>query len=335
MTLVVARVQDGRIAVAADTLISAHGAAMPMKEWALKSICLPANVCVSYSGSPELAARDFKRFWDQNPQGTSIERTIEFFEQSSLTTGNDYIIAFAETVELVTIRDGRRLDWVSNTHWIGDKLAYDRFRKYEIQRGQTYEQGRAVNAVLFADEVTGSPASNLYSTMRNVVSDPEVPSVAGFVSVLSTRDTGFRHSVYSDILLDWPSELDAAEILKLTDKFDLRTSGENDGVSISQISAGYYNSNTVAFYLLKGRLLVIFWPDKDLRTSCIVCRDVEPTQIAATLDERLGFPFRALCWVFSAPEGISLPFERRNPDHGVSMALRCEVNTMPRTEAPI
>ena len=39
-------------------------------------------------------------------------------------------------------------------------------------RGRQYEQGRAVNAALFADEMTGSPASDLYSVMRNVVAQP-------------------------------------------------------------------------------------------------------------------------------------------------------------------
>jgi hypothetical protein len=58
---------------------------------------------------------------------------------------------------------------ISKTHWIGDKAAYERFRKYEHHRGHQHEHGRAVNAALFADEMTGSPASDLYSIMRNVV----------------------------------------------------------------------------------------------------------------------------------------------------------------------
>ena len=119
-----------------------------------------------------------------------------------------------------------------------------------------YELGRAVNAALFADEMTGSPASDLYSVMRNVLLNRDVPPVGGFVTVLSNRDIGFRFSVYSDVLLDWPMEQDELGILQLTDKFDLRASGENDRCSVSQISPGYYNMNAVAFFLLKGRLLM-------------------------------------------------------------------------------
>ena len=96
----------------------------------------------------------------------------------------------------------------------------------------------SVNAALFADEMTGSPASDLYSVMRNVLLNRDVPSVGGFVTVLSNRDIGFRFSVYSDVLLDWPMEQDELGILQLTDKFDLRASGENDRCSVSQISPG-------------------------------------------------------------------------------------------------
>jgi hypothetical protein len=123
---------------------------------------------------------------------------------------------------------------VSKTHWIGDKDAYERFREYEHHRGRQHERGRAINTALFADEMTGSPASDLYSIMRNVVLERDVPSVGGFVTVLSNRDIGFRFSVYSDVLLDWPKELDEYQLLQLTDKFDLRASGENDRYSVRQ-----------------------------------------------------------------------------------------------------
>jgi len=42
MTLIVARIEKGRIAIAADTILSAHGAPLPIQAWLLKSICLQA-----------------------------------------------------------------------------------------------------------------------------------------------------------------------------------------------------------------------------------------------------------------------------------------------------
>jgi hypothetical protein len=247
MTLVVARLENDRLAVVADTMITAQGRSLPMAKWALKSICLPRGICVSYSGSPELAGKAFQRFRERYPQGANYAATVGFFERSSVETNNDYIIAFAAPAKLVTIRNGRNTSGLSKTHWIGDKDAYERFRGHENNSGGGYEQGRAVNAVWFADEMTGSPASDLYSAMRNLVYSREVPSVGGLVTVLSNRDVGFRFSVYSDVLLDWPMGLEEGDLLCLTDKVDLRASGENDRYSVSQISPGYYNMNAVAF----------------------------------------------------------------------------------------
>jgi hypothetical protein len=227
---------------------------------------------------PAIAFREFR---ERYPQGANYAQTVGFFERSSASTNNDYIVAFADSANLVTVRDGRRTSGISKTHWIGDKDAYYRFREYEHYRGRQRQQGRAVNAAVFADEMAGSPASDLYSIMRNVVLDRQVPSVGGFVTVLSSRDIGFRFSVYSGVLLDWPTKLNENEILQLTDKIDLRASGENDRYSVSQISPGYYNMNAVAFYVLKGQLLVAFYEVESGATTCATFRSVEPDQIAA------------------------------------------------------
>lgn len=329
MTLVVARVERGRLAIAADTMLSAQGVSLPMKEWVLKSICLPGDICVSYSGSPELAANAFQEFRKRYPRGANYIAVLEFFEASSAATNNDYIVAFSHSTKLVTIRDGRRTSGLSKTHWIGDKDAYERFREYEHHPRHQQERGRAVNVALFADEITGSPASDLYSIMRNIVRDRDLPSVGGFVTVLSNRDVGFRFSAYSDVLLDWPAELDENQYLQLTDKFDLRASGENDRYSVSQISPGYYNMNAVAFYMLKGRLLTAFYEVEGGGTICLTLKNVEPSQVASTLDEKLGFPFRAMCLVMSARQEFSPSIVRAQADHGLGMSLYCELNTMP------
>ena len=107
--------------------------------------------------------------------------------------------------------------------------------------------------------MTGSPTSDLYSVMRNVLLNRDVPSVGGFVTA----------------------------------------SGENDRCPVSQISPGYYNMNAVAFYLLKGRLLVAY-EVQGTATTCVTFRNVEPDEIAVTLNEKLGFPFNAMCLVMSS-----------------------------------
>jgi hypothetical protein len=335
VTLVVARCDKNRIAIAADTLVSAHDSPLSLTKGIVKSCCLPGYICVSFSGSPELAEKAFSDFTQSYPRGSNFETVIAFFESSSSATNNDYIIAFGNSPKLVTIRDGHRTSGISKTHWIGDKDAYEKFREYEHRKRHRYEHERAVNAAIFADEMSGSPASDLHGIMRNVVQDPELSTVGGFVTLLSNRDIGFRYSVYSDVLLDWPKGLVDGQTLQITDKFDLRASGENDRFSISQISPGYYNMNIVAFYLLKGKLLFVFHGrDNGIANQCSVFSGVEPASIASTLNEKLGFDFGALCMVMSAREGYSFAAARTKPEHGLAMGLYCEANTMPKVIPP-
>ena len=331
MTLVVARCEKGRIAIAADTLVSEHDTSLPLTSGVVKSCCLPGYICASYSGSPELAEKAFVKFVELFPRGANFETTVAFFEGSSAATNNDYIIAFGSNPKLVTIRDGRRTSGLSKTHWIGDVDAYEKFREYEQRKRDRYEHKRAVNGALFADELAGSPASDLHGIMRNVVQDRDLATVGGFVTVLSNRDIGFRYSVYSDVLADWPKELGDGRTLQLTDKFDLRASGENDRFSVSQISPGYYNMNIVAFYVLKGKLLVVFHGvNNGVANRCSVFPGIEPSQIASTLNEKLHFDFGALCIVMSIRAEFPPSTPRTDPNHGLGISLYCEANTMPK-----
>lgn len=328
MTLVVARCNGDRIAIAADTLLTAQDARLPLSHHVLKSCCLPGYLCVSYSGSPDLAARAFFIFEQTFPTGASYDEAVRFFEHSSHETGNDYLLAFGALPKLVTIRDGHRVKTLSKTHWIGDQQGFNRFREYENRCRSRYHDERAVNAAIFADEMTGSPASDLHGVMRNIVLDREIPSVGGFVTVLSNRDIGFRFSCYSDVLLDWPASLEPTRSLQLTDKIDFKSSGENDRYSESQISPGYYNMNLVAFYVLQGNMLaVLLGCSEGLPGRCIVMPNVEPGKIAETLNEKLGFDFRSLCMVMSSREEFPFSHQRDKPDDGVGISLFCEANT--------
>jgi hypothetical protein len=182
--------------------------------------------------------------------------------------------------------------------------------------------------------MAGSPASDLYSVVRNVVLDREVLTAGGFVSVISSRDIGFRFSAYSDVLFDWPLELSNGCKLQLTDKLDLHASDENDRFSVSQISPGYYNMNLVAFYVLKGRLLIVFHGvNNGLANGCSFFPDIEPQQIASTLDEKFKFDFRALFMIMSARAEFPTAVKRADPKYGLALGLYCEASTMPKLPA--
>ena len=192
------------MAVAADTLLTEHGRPLPFQNGTVKSCMLPGDICVSFANSPVSAEQAFHTFMQTYPQGTGFANVIRFFEQSSDETGNDYLVAFSNPARLVKIAGGKRVNCVSKTLWIGDHAAYARFREYETRRLPRPQKGRAINVAYFADDLPKSPASDLFSTMRNVVFDPSIESAGGFVSVISNWDNGFRFSVFCDMLYDWP-----------------------------------------------------------------------------------------------------------------------------------
>jgi hypothetical protein len=338
MTLAVARIAGNRISVTADTLVMEHGKPLPHSSGVIKSCLLPGDICVTFSNSPELAARDFERFSQLHPNGIGFSETLSFFEKSSAETGNDYLLAFSRAPRVVKIADGRRVETVSKTLWIGDAHAYQRFREAERKNARHGNAGRAVNAVMFMDEIEKSPASDIFSAMREVVADKSIVSVGGFVCVISNRDPGFRHSVYCDMLFNWPDGRADDYILNLNEQIDFGASGENSEYAVVQISPSYLGLNIVAFYLLKARKVFVFLGERNgLPVKCRVLSDVPPSDIARRLSEAVGFDALWLLTVMAAaPNRASsvdrLPRRTEGPS-GVGFPMLCHANTFPPTKA--
>jgi hypothetical protein len=301
MTLVVGRASGRRVAVVSDTQITEHNVRLPIQLGVLKTCMLPGGICVSFSNSPELAGADFTRFYLNYPNGIGFDGVVSFFEQASAQSGNEYLIAFAKTAKLVKIVDGKRVRSIAQTQWIGDQNAYERFREYDSKKRRSVTAGRAVSTVLFADEISLSPASDLYSTMRQVLADPQITTVGGFAYVLSDRVEAFRQSVYCDMLFDWPENCSEDFVLQLEDQIDFGASGENLNYAVAQFSPSYINFNASAFYWLSGKKLFIFsCKGKEPVCNCSVINNVKPTEVRKTLDEFFGYDFGWLISIMSA-----------------------------------
>jgi hypothetical protein len=333
MTLVVGRVDGPRIAIASDTLITEHDRPLSLQNGVVKSCMLPGDICVSFCNSPVSAERAFVEFAAQLPKGGSFSQVVSFFERSGRETGNDYLIAFCHPARLVKIADGKRVEGVSKTAWIGDQEAYSHFRAYSARKIPKPDRGRAINAALFADEMVKSPASDLYSAMSNVVNDRTVPTVGGFVPTISNRDNGFRFSVYSDMLFDWPSSEPEEYEFKLNDPVIFKSTNENSGYTVAQISPGYMNLNLVAFYFSKPRKLFFFYgKDNGLPVHCKVFQNVPAPEIHTTLNTFVG---NDLGWLLTittprtAPPGLQATSGIKEP--GSQFAFFSEANTFPNS----
>lgn len=317
----------------ADTRLTEHDRSLPPQKGTIKSCMLPGDICVSFSNSPDLAMRDLEKYIVCYPNGGNEVDTIKFFENSSKDTDNEYIVAFSQPAKLIKIVDGRRVDNWSKMHWIGDRDAYSRFREYAGRTIRRPENGRAINNVLFADELEKSPASDLFSAMRNVVNDSSMSSVGGFVSVISNRENGFRYSVYSDMLHDWPTSKDENYDLRLEDRIDLGATGENEGYAVAQISPGFMGLNLTAFYYTKGKKLFLFYGENNcLPTQCKVFENTAAVDIYSTLNKFLKVDYRWLM-VITSPQSMVLPAENTlgNKNEGIRFPFLVEANTFPKS----
>jgi hypothetical protein len=325
VTLVIGRANKGRVAIAADTRLTEHGGSLPVRDGAIKSCMLPGNICASFSNSPELAAKAFQSFAAKYPEGAGFGTVIDFFEDSSGSTGNDYLLAFGQSARIVKIADGARIRSAANTHWIGDHAAFARLREFALEKAHRPHQGRAFHTAFFADEMDDSPASDLFSALRDVVSDSQSASVGGFVSVISSRETGFRFSAYSDMLHDWPAFASNDYVLNPSDKISLQSSGENAGYAVAQISPGSANQNLVAYYVVKAKLLYLFHGrDNALPTSCEVFSNVPPAEICGALNDFMGSD---LGWLFTITSPRSSgPHTGRG---GAQLSFFVEANSFP------
>lgn len=332
MTLVVGRIEGPRVAIVSDTLLTEHDKPLPFQDGTVKSCMLPGDICVSFANSPVTAERAFREFATAYPQGTGFANVVSFFEKSGNITGNDYLIVFSRPARLVRIIDGRRIGGLAKTVWIGDQGAYERFREYETRCVSKPDEGRAINAALFLDELKDSPASNLYSAMRGVVADHSVTSAGGFVSVISNRDNGFRFSVYSDMLYDWPRGQPESYRLELKDPINFESTDENQGYAVAQISPGFMGLNLVGFYFVKARKLFFFYGrDNGLPNQCQVFQGVPAGEIHTVLNQFAGVDFRWLLTITSPRDGG--PHVKASPtikEPGSQFAFFVDANTFPK-----
>jgi len=146
---------------------------------------------------------------------------------------------------------------------------------------------------------------------------------------LSTRDKRFRYSVYSDVLVDWPNGLRDDENFSMDQRVWLAGTDENERFSISQISPGFYNANTVAFYFSPGQLLMVFVWDESGKTKCLPFRGVAPDDIEKTLNIVLSRPYEPLALIMGSYLPVDFDPTQMELVDGCGLRLCCTLNTMP------
>ena len=188
-----------------------------------------------------------------------------------------------------------------------------------------------MNCVYTWNEMEGSPSSDLYSIMRQVVFSGAIQSVGGLVSILSNHEGQFRPPVMSDVLYDWPSAFDQDASIPLDVPINLDVSGENKHQSLNIFSTGYLGITMIGFYFLSGKTAILFHPRTNLvADACTVIRDVEPNEIAKKLNDLLGADWRWQILVVG-PESGNAPHKApliNGKQSGMGLGLMCYFNSL-------
>lgn len=334
MTLVVGRIRRDSIAIVADTLLTeAGGKPLPLEKGVVKSVLVPGGLCVSFAGSPALAARDIWDFTTRYQNRWGFAEAVTHFEDSSRRRGVDYLLAFAQHPKLLKIVGGRRVDSISPTQWIGSKDAYEAFREREARARQRHFRGRALSGVLAANIGDNSAFDGLYETLREVIAERCCSTVGGFTSAVVRSGNGFIFPSFSDMLYDWPRGHDDAYDFQLSDRIDLSSSGENSEFSVAQFSTAYPDLSIVGFYFPHAGIAYVFMPPRTLIADhCEVIRQASPERIVGCLNEIAGLGGSWRLFV-AVPKSVFEGDEdfRRSPVNGEGMAaaFKMLVNTFP------
>jgi hypothetical protein len=101
--------------------------------------------------------------------------------------------------------------------------------------------------------------------------------------------------------------------------------------SVAQISPGFMNVNLVAFYLVRPKVLFLFYGRSfGLANRCHVFREVPAVEIAQTLNAFIQFDLNWLLLITSPqlPTGQIDTSSIENP--GAQFAFQCDANTFPK-----
>ncbi|MBI4923475.1 MAG: hypothetical protein HY834_17185 [Devosia nanyangense] len=289
MTLVVAQTDGVRIGIVADTRVSQNDTAFPLGEGVVKTCLLPQGVSLSFCNSFEAASQAVAEF--VRKRGAGYSETVAHFRESSRRTGNDYIIGFARTAKLVTIRNGSATNGLEKIAWIGDGQARSRFLKYYRKELPAPWKDRATSATMFDGEPVESPVHDLASAMRMVIADEGIASVGGFMSAVSSKGAAFNFCAYCDFFYD-------ANWLMIDGTPYARATGEQLGFSVATIRPTSPGTNLTGFHFLKPKLTFLFVPDESgvVMSKCVTIRDVDAGAISAYAKRLLNLDFDLHCF---------------------------------------
>ncbi|UWU89366.1 hypothetical protein [Bradyrhizobium sp. CB1015] len=239
MTLVVSRTIGPQLIILADTRVTEHHVRLPRDRGVIKTTLLSPQASISFSNSPELAARDIRAFRDQYQSDFTFREAVDFFEISSRNTDNQYFLAFLAPLRAVKIVAGKAEKSIGQQSWLGDFEAYHRFREYQTNErlGPDLWEATTWSHQLIPRERRRS-FSKLLSSFVQTLRDADIDSAGDFYSVMASVGSEFRYVDLASFFFD--SDPHGNPITP--------TSGESLDYKFSVVTPMETGTNACAFY---------------------------------------------------------------------------------------
>ncbi|UFS77247.1 hypothetical protein LPB73_07675 [Tardiphaga sp. 37S4] len=189
MTLAVGKVTKSGLVLLSDTRQyepSADRSKRSVRSGTMKTTILWETIAVSFTGNVDVAQRDVAAL-QSNGENPGVFAVIEFFEQRSNQSRNDYLVAFAQPGKLYKIADGKAESM--HTAWVGH---IDGFERFQVGK-PAFPDNPFWEMSMFGPDVPDSQqVSDRITRMSAVVEDPSVDSVGDFFTLVAAVDGKFR-----------------------------------------------------------------------------------------------------------------------------------------------
>jgi len=176
MTLIVARIDGGKVHVTGDTLLSKiSGERLSYDQCVIKTVIINPQCCVCFAGNPDPASEAIAHLLEANYKSDNeiLKYLAGVHEQYSQSTDFGVITNIDEVIKLHSLKSGEPKTNLPS-FWLGDH-----FNNYQTKL-----------ASLSSDEPL---KQKMKSAMESIIQDGNLASIGGFQVSLSSDNNSFQY----------------------------------------------------------------------------------------------------------------------------------------------
>jgi hypothetical protein len=258
MSLVIAKIIDGKIQIESDTKISGEHVVRnnPIKG-RLKALILAHNLVVCYAGDIALAEDAYNFFIEKAKTKIDWQEYLNFLNEISKTKQVDFILTgYTNTPFILKIKNGTIEE--SKTAWIGDYEAFREFQEHYISKGK--------------DENLSDKFTNSFSS---VVQNQLNPTVGEFHVTVKTNLDDFEFS--NQLVPVFQYKLKSSITIGRSKTIEIKEKGvpapfPSGNMNEGDYSISYFTNSTqqwagLGIYFEYGKFGVFFCPGKLLKSK--------------------------------------------------------------------